>query len=126
MNIVHYGSHEWHRIFVELMVVNKSNTRQYTYLPMSSSNTTIYDDPSGVRFSTRSYYINGKSVSVSQLYGTGHKNDQGTGYFKCDVTVDLPYAHNNIYISADPADGSDCSGALRFHDPGKAYLTRID
>lgn len=126
MNIVHYGSHDWHRIFVNLMVVNKSNTRQYTYLPMSESNTTIYNDPSGVRFSTRSYHINGKSVSVSQLYGTGHKNYAGTGYFKCDVTVNLPYAHNNIYISADPADGSDCSGALRFNDPGKAYLTRID
>ena len=53
MNIVHDGSHDWHRIFVNLMVVNKSNTRQYTYLPMSEGNTTIYNDPSGVRFSTR-------------------------------------------------------------------------
>lgn len=125
MNIVHDGSHDWHRIFVNLMVVNKSNTRQYTYLPMSSSNT-VLDGGNGLYYSTRSYYINGKSVSVSQLYGTGHKNEGGTGYFQCDVTVNLPYAHNNIYISADPADGSDCSGALRFNDPGKAYLTRID
>ena len=125
MNIVHDGSHDWHRIFVNLMVVNKSNTRQYTYLPMSESNT-VLDGGNGLYYSTRSYYINGKSVSVSQLYGTGHKNGDYTGYFQCDVTVNLPYAHNNIYISADPADGSDCSGALRFNDPGKAYLTRID
>ncbi len=125
LNIIHSGGKAYHCIYLNLRVENNANTSNYTYLPMSSSNTTLADSPSGVHFDTRGFYIGGKLQTFSQLYVQGHKDGAGTGYFKCTVNVNLPYAKNNIYIFVDPQDRGNCSGALRYSSNATITLTKI-